>query len=201
MFFFLRNKNHISINIDQGIHSKYTLILPCDEIVFRTTGINCDQCLDGFTQKAWRRHTREDPFECEKCNCNGHSSKCHFNETVDALGLSMDLNGEYLGGGVCDDCHSYTAGINCETCIDGYFRPVGVFPNDTTPCVPCDCPDPRHTGNCEAENGQCECKEAFRGAEDCSACAQVCGVGLNWVLVVTALPGLLRLPGLSTLPL
>ena len=25
-------------------------------------------------------------FECEPCNCNGHSNKCHYNQTVDALG-------------------------------------------------------------------------------------------------------------------
>ena len=38
--------------------------------------------------------------------------------------------------------------------------------------VACDCgDDPRYSGNCEAGGGQCECKEAFRGAEDCSACA------------------------------
>ena len=140
----------------------------------RTTGINCDECKDGFTQKAWRRHTRTDPFQCEKCNCNEHSDKCHYNQTVADMGLSMDIHGEFLGGGVCDGCQASTAGINCETCTDGYFRPVGVLPNDTTPCHLCDCTDnERHTGNCEAENGLCECKEAYRGAEDCSACGQV----------------------------
>ena len=36
----------------------------------------------------------------------------------------------------------------------------------------CDCPDPRHSGNCRPSDGLCECKEAFRGAEDCSACAE-----------------------------
>ena len=36
----------------------------------------------------------------------------------------------------------------------------------------CDCgDDPRYSGNCAPGGGQCECKEAFRGAEDCSACA------------------------------
>ena len=29
----------------------------------------------------------------------------------------------------------------------------------------------RYTGNCEPESGKCECREAFRGAYDCSACA------------------------------
>ena len=35
---------------------------------------------------------------------------------------------------------------------------------------PCD-GDPRYTGNCDVGTGKCECKEAFRGADDCSACA------------------------------
>ena len=36
----------------------------------------------------------------------------------------------------------------------------------------CDCPDPKkHTGNCALGTGLCECTEAYRGAEDCSKCA------------------------------
>ncbi len=46
------------------------------------SGMNCDTCAPGFTQKQWRRYSREDPFECEPCNCNGHSDKCHYNQTV-----------------------------------------------------------------------------------------------------------------------
>ena len=29
----------------------------------------------------------------------------------------------------------------------------------------------KHTGNCEIGTGKCECREAFRGADDCSKCA------------------------------
>ena len=40
-------------------------------------------------------------------------------------------------------------------------------------CIPaCDCGnDPRYSGNCSPGGGKCECAEAFRGADDCSACA------------------------------
>ena len=41
--------------------------------------------------------------------------------------------------------------------------------------VACDCGGDeldRYSGNCAPESGKCECKEAFRGAEDCSACAE-----------------------------
>jgi len=148
-----------------------TNILQC-ECKHKTSGLNCDQCMDGFTQKKWRRYTSDDRFECEPCNCNGHSSKCHFNQTVNDLYMSMDVSGNYEGGGVCEECEHFTTGINCDSCVDGFFRPPGVLPDATEPCIPCDCPDPRHTGNCAPDSGMCECKEAFRGAEDCSSCAQ-----------------------------
>jgi len=53
----------------------------------------------------------------------------------------MDISGMYEGGGVCEECKDYTTGINCNTCIEGFYRGIGVLPNDTTPCVPCDCGD------------------------------------------------------------
>ena len=47
---------------------------------------------------------------------------------------SMDIHGNMEGGGVCEECQHNTEGINCETCVFGYFRPVGVPPNATDPC-------------------------------------------------------------------
>ena len=39
-------------------------------------------------------------------------------------------------------------------------------------CIECNCTDSKkHTGNCEIETGKCECTEAYRGADDCSKCA------------------------------
>lgn len=137
-----------------------------------TAGTNCDKCADGFVQKPWRPFTKDDPYECEPCNCNGHSDKCHYEEAIADAGKSMDIHGNYEGGGVCDECQHNTEGINCDTCIFGFFRPEGVPANATDPCQPCACSeDPRYSGNCAPGGGQCECKEAFRGADDCSACA------------------------------
>ena len=99
-----------------------------------TAGINCDQCADGFVQKPWRAHTRDDPYECEKCNCNGHSDKCHYDPEVDANGQSMDIFGNYEGGGVCEECQDNTEGINCDKCSFGFKRKPGVPMNDTEPC-------------------------------------------------------------------
>ncbi|TRY60964.1 hypothetical protein TCAL_05712 [Tigriopus californicus] len=146
-------------------------LLQC-QCLHNTAGINCDQCAEGFTQKKWRQYTKEDPYTCEPCNCHGHSNKCYYDPEVDANRLSMDIQGNYEGGGVCQECQRHTAGINCETCTDGFFRPENVFPNDTEPCIPCQCGgDHRYTGNCAPDSGECECKSAFQGAEDCSACA------------------------------
>lgn len=39
-----------------------------------------------------------------ECNCHGHADACMYNATVDRLGLSMNLDGEMRGGGVCIDC-------------------------------------------------------------------------------------------------
>ena len=113
---------------------KDTLVLQC-ECQHKTTGLNCDKCMDGFTQKKWRRYTADDRFECEPCNCNKHSSKCHYNQTVDDLFMSMDIHGNYEGGGVCEECEHFTTGINCDSCIDGYFRPPNVKPDADEPCI------------------------------------------------------------------
>ena len=38
------------------------------------------------------------------CNCFSHSTNCVYNATVDSLGLSINRNGNYSGGGVCLNC-------------------------------------------------------------------------------------------------
>ena len=30
-------------------------------------------------------------------------------------------------------------GRNCETCIEGFYRPAGIHASDTSPCQSCDC--------------------------------------------------------------
>ena len=62
-------------------------------------------------------------------------SRCYYDPDVDLERKSLDIYGNYEGGGVCQECGHYTAGINCETCTDGYFRPEGVLPNATEPCI------------------------------------------------------------------
>lgn len=57
-----------------------------------------------------------------ECNCHGHSDDCYYDEEVARSHRSLDMSGNYEGGGVCIDCQDHTAGINCELCEDGYYR-------------------------------------------------------------------------------
>lgn len=61
-----------------------------------------------------------------ECNCHGKAEECYFNQTVADLSLSLDIHGQYKGGGVCIGCRDDTAGINCQSCVPGFYRPADV---------------------------------------------------------------------------
>lgn len=63
-----------------------------------------------------------------------------------------------------------TTGINCEKCINNYFRPFGVSPNIKEPCIPCECNPIGTIGSCASIGGACTCKPGFVGKK-CSECA------------------------------
>lgn len=65
-------------------------------------------------------------FSNAACNCHGKAEECYYDENVARRNLSLNIHGKYIGGGVCINCTQNTAGINCETCADGFFRPKGV---------------------------------------------------------------------------
>ncbi|CAH1391978.1 unnamed protein product [Nezara viridula] len=135
-----------------------------------TTGDFCERCKENLIQKKWRQSKSNQVFECEECNCHGHSYKCIYNETVDALGLSLDKYGKYEGGGVCQDCEDFTEGINCERCKAGYYRPFGRLPTQKDACERCRCDGPYYTGNCADRTGICECKVNYQPPH-CQSCA------------------------------
>ncbi|XP_055387187.1 laminin subunit alpha [Condylostylus longicornis] len=135
-----------------------------------TCGIQCNECCPGFEQKKWSQNTNARPFRCEPCNCHGHSTECIYDEETDLQRLSLDIHGNYEGGGVCQNCQDNTKGINCNECIPKYYRPYGKHWNETDVCKPCNCDHFSSTGNCEEETGRCECKPAYQ-PPNCDSCA------------------------------
>uniref|UniRef100_A0A8B9LNT4 Basement membrane-specific heparan sulfate proteoglycan core protein n=1 Tax=Astyanax mexicanus TaxID=7994 RepID=A0A8B9LNT4_ASTMX len=95
------------------------------ECEHNTCGESCDRCCPGYNQKPWMAGTFLTRHVCEKCNCHGKSEECYYNQTVADGKLSLNVNGEYEGGGVCRGCSENTAGVNCQSCTDGYYRPRG----------------------------------------------------------------------------
>uniref|UniRef100_A0A8B9XKA2 Laminin subunit alpha-2 n=1 Tax=Bos mutus grunniens TaxID=30521 RepID=A0A8B9XKA2_BOSMU len=151
------------------------------ECEHNTCGDSCDQCCPGFHQKPWRAGTFLTKSECEACNCHGKAEECYYDENVARRNRSLNIHGKYIGGGVCINCTRNTAGINCETCVDGFFRPKGVSPNYPRPCQPCHCDpvgslnevcvkDEKHARRGLAP-GSCHCKPGFRGVS-CDRCAR-----------------------------
>ncbi|XP_019117193.2 laminin subunit alpha-2 isoform X8 [Larimichthys crocea] len=150
------------------------------ECEHNTCGESCDHCCPGYHQQAWMAGTFHTRHICEKCNCHGKSEECYFNQTVADLSLSLDTHGQHRGGGVCVGCRDNTAGINCQTCSAGFYRPEGVNADEENPCVPCSCDSHGSISqSCVADSsqatpsqpaGSCRCKEGFGGLR-CDRCA------------------------------
>ncbi|XP_017882648.2 laminin subunit alpha-1 [Ceratina calcarata] len=144
-----------------------------------TCGERCEKCCPMYNQIPWKPGTAAKGFHCEKCNCNGHATSCRYDQDVADGRMSMDIRGKFRGGGVCVNCTEHTSGINCEMCQIGYYRPNGVPPDATEPCVPCDCNIHGSTGFCTPDDsythmgkvaGACDCKPGYSGYK-CDQCA------------------------------
>uniref|UniRef100_H2ZIA5 Laminin subunit alpha-2 n=1 Tax=Ciona savignyi TaxID=51511 RepID=H2ZIA5_CIOSA len=151
-----------------------------------TVGFNCERCAPGFHQYKWM--PGNNGFQCEECNCHGHATECYYDPAVNERGDSLNTRGEYIGGGVCVGCRDGTAGINCQSCVDGMYRPLDVEADSSHPCLPCNCNAYGGTRisdsgpyNCvkdidhiDAENdlfpGSCYCKVGYTG-QQCDKCA------------------------------
>ncbi|XP_071026114.1 laminin subunit alpha-1-like isoform X2 [Oncorhynchus clarkii lewisi] len=147
-----------------------------------TCGESCNECCPGYHQEPWQPGTLSDGNTCEKCNCHDKANDCYFNQTVADRKMSMNSHGDFHGGGVCISCTQNTAGVNCEACADGFYRPNKVSPHNENPCVECSCDMKgsltpaciRDDNHAKPENGlnpgQCLCMEGFAG-ERCDRCA------------------------------
>ncbi|XP_029653643.1 laminin subunit alpha [Octopus sinensis] len=134
-----------------------------------TCGPQCERCCPGFVQKKWQRVTTNKDFMCEPCNCHGHTNACVYDPEIDTKKLSLDIHGNYDGGGVCQNCEHNTKGINCEQCIDGFYRPFNVPKDVPNVCHQCQCRSRFSTGSCEEGSGRCMCKPQYTG-ENCDRC-------------------------------
>uniref|UniRef100_A0A4W3JHB6 Laminin subunit alpha-2 n=1 Tax=Callorhinchus milii TaxID=7868 RepID=A0A4W3JHB6_CALMI len=148
-----------------------------------TCGESCNECCPGYHQHPWKSGNFTSENVCEKCNCHGKAEDCYYDQNVADRNMSMNTLGQYIGGGVCINCTNNTAGINCETCIDGYYRPQEVSPHERAPCLPCSC-DLSGSRNriCVKDDiqaasehpslapGQCHCQEGYAGRR-CDRCA------------------------------
>ncbi|XP_038582234.1 laminin subunit alpha-2 isoform X4 [Micropterus salmoides] len=150
------------------------------ECEHNTCGESCDHCCPGYHQQPWMAGTFNTRHVCEKCNCHGKAEECYFNQTIADLSLSLDIHGQHRGGGVCIGCRDNTAGVNCQTCVAGFYRPVGVSAEEENPCIPCSCDSHGSISkSCVADSsqatpsqpaGSCRCKEGFGGLR-CDRCA------------------------------
>lgn len=62
---------------------------------------------------------------------------------------SLDIFGNYSGGGVCIDCLHQTIGVNCQTCEEFYYNPGNISKLADNACQKCNC----HANGSRLEEG------------------------------------------------
>ncbi|XP_062872234.1 laminin subunit alpha-5 [Trichomycterus rosablanca] len=144
--------------------------LQCD-CQHNTCGPSCDTCCLGFNQLPWKPATTYSANECEQCNCHRHSFDCYYDPEVDQRRASLNMQGEYRGGGVCMECQHHTTGMNCERCVPGYYRSPDKPLESPYACSQCQCDSQFTDGTCEDLTGRCYCKPNYTG-ENCNYCAE-----------------------------
>ena len=77
---------------------------PLCECKHHTCGNNCEYCCPLYNQKPWMEATLSGSSVCEQCQCHGHATACQYDAHVAANNRSINIRGEYIGGGVCINC-------------------------------------------------------------------------------------------------
>uniref|UniRef100_A0A8K9X878 Laminin subunit alpha-5 n=1 Tax=Oncorhynchus mykiss TaxID=8022 RepID=A0A8K9X878_ONCMY len=152
----------------QDPNDPYKLQCDCQH---NTCGTSCDQCCPGYNQIPWKPATTYQANECEPCNCNQHSFGCYYDPEVDQRRASVNVQGQYRGGGVCMECQHHTSGVNCERCVLTYYRSPDHPLDSPLACSPCVCQSEFTDGTCEDLTGRCYCKPNYTG-ENCDSCAE-----------------------------
>ncbi|XP_066582072.1 laminin subunit beta-1 [Prorops nasuta] len=137
-----------------------------------TKGLNCEKCEDFYNDTPWRPAVGKQTNACRPCNCNNHTTSCHFDEDV------YERSGR-VSGGVCDDCQHNTRGQNCELCKPFYYHDVTKDISHPEACQPCNCDldGSIDDGICDSktdvlsgdESGRCHCKANVEGRR-CDRC-------------------------------
>lgn len=134
------------------------------ECQHNTAGVDCDSCHYFYQDLPWQPATRQKPFECKKCNCNGHSTECYFDQEV------YERSGK-VSGGMCYNCKHNTTGRFCHQCAEGSYRTPDTPISSPNACTPCDCHPSGSvsTRRCDPITGQCMCKRNVKG-RNCGSC-------------------------------
>lgn len=128
----------------------------------------CDCCCIGYNQRCWWFVVWEQSYECEVCNCYGYVSDCYYDLDIEQQQVSLNIQGIYVGGGVCVNCQYNIVGVNCEQCVKGYYCFYGVLVDVFDGCIFCSC-DFEYVDGCEQGLGCCYCKLNFYG-DNCEKC-------------------------------
>ncbi|GAB1863172.1 Laminin subunit beta-1 [Camponotus japonicus] len=155
-----------------GVADEENMVHGRCECTHNTKGLNCENCEDFYNDLPWKPAVGKQTNACRPCNCNNHTTSCHFDEAV------YERSGR-VSGGVCDDCQHNTRGQNCEQCKPFYYHDMTKDISDPEACQPCDCDlgGSLDDGICDSrtdllsgdESGRCHCKANIEGRR-CDRC-------------------------------
>ncbi|NWV07669.1 LAMB3 protein, partial [Ptilonorhynchus violaceus] len=153
-----------------------------------TAGPHCGRCADLYNARPWAPAEDHDPHECQRCDCNGHSSSCHFDPELNyfrnqqqdlahpeaCLPCECDPDGT-VPGSVCDPlsgrcvCKDNVQGDRCHLCKPGFAQLTSANPAGCRRCT-CNALGTRQDVPCDDETGRCFCLPNVEGG-DCGQCA------------------------------